>query len=91
MILRKELQMKNETNWNNEHCSECGEEINKDRIIWLEMSTSHAFAKTQDNQPSNEAINLPKGHDSQGSFPFGSTCAKKVLRTQKCSDRKSVV
>lgn len=47
-------------------CERCGRQLYKTSTVWLEFS----------NTDGNWYKNLPKGHESQGSFPFGRDCAK---------------
>jgi len=53
-------------------CSCCGKVLNTSKSVWLELSTvtSKYYLKGV----------VPK-EDSQGYFPFGITCAKKVVQT----------
>lgn len=47
-------------------CEKCGEILKPDTVVWLELSiTDGKYYK-----------NLPEGHESQGAFSFGKTCAK---------------
>lgn len=50
-----------------ELCEKCGESLKPEHIVWLELSTTdgHYYRK------------LPQGHESQGRFPFGRSCAKR--------------
>jgi hypothetical protein len=50
-------------------CERCGEVLITERIVWLELSIDDG----------KYYENLPIGHQSQGGFPFGSTCAKKQI------------
>lgn len=53
-------------------CENCGERLHKDRIVWLELnSRTHRYCDP-DVTPVPET-------DSQGGFPFGIACAKRVL------------
>jgi hypothetical protein len=54
-----------------EVCKECGRPLTKDEAEFLHMSTGGTFFDSDD---------LPEGHESLGWFPFGSACAKKVLK-----------
>lgn len=51
------------------NCIICNETIKAQRIVWLELAegTNEYYAK-----------GIPKGCKSQGWFPFGSCCAKKM-------------
>jgi hypothetical protein len=51
-------------------CTECGDILTSKKIVWLELS----------NSDGNYYREIPKGHVSQGGFPFGTTCSKKVLK-----------
>ena len=53
-------------------CSCCGKVLNMSKSIWLELSvvTSKYYLK-----------NVVPKDDSQGYFPFGITCAKKIALT----------
>lgn len=53
-------------------CERCGEILKPQRIVWLELSNTDGFYYKD----------IPKGHVSQGVFPFGSHCAKKELKRQ---------
>lgn len=55
-----------------QHCQRCGETLKPQRIVWLELSITDG----------NYYEELPDGHESQGGFPFGSTCAKKQIKEQ---------
>jgi len=51
-------------------CERCGEILKPERITWLELSiTDGKYYK-----------DFPEGHESQGGFSFGKTCAKKQLK-----------
>jgi hypothetical protein len=56
-------------------CHLCAAPLNPDKTIWLELhcvrGTFHEL-----NDPVPEA-------DSQGCFPFGTACAKKVLKASR--------
>ncbi len=52
-----------------ERCECCGKALNPDRTVWLELSNT-------DGKYYNI---IPVGHVSQGGFPFGTACAKKVV------------
>jgi hypothetical protein len=56
-----------------ERCERCGETLSPDRVEWLELSnTDGKYYRV-----------IPAGHESQGAFPFGSTCAKKEITNSK--------
>jgi hypothetical protein len=48
------------------YCERCGEKLNHQKAIWLELSNTDGKYYTE----------IPKDHISQGGFPFGSSCAK---------------
>ena len=54
-------------------CTKCNEILTSKKIIWLELS----------NTDGNYYIVIPNGHISQGGFPFGTSCSKKVLKNGK--------
>lgn len=58
-------------------CERCKEKLNPKTMTWLEMSTCLVFVKTTEE--------LPEGLESQGCFPFGVACAKRVLKNQSLS------
>ena len=51
-------------------CERCGEVLAPGRVKWLELSVTDG----------NYYETIPEGHESQGGFTFGSTCAKKQLK-----------
>jgi len=51
-------------------CERCNEVLNPNRVVWLELSMT-------DGKYHHE---IPKGHNSQGGFPFGSSCAKTQIK-----------
>jgi hypothetical protein len=57
-----------------DYCECCGRELNKSKMVWLEKSfkTNRWYAPGE----------CPP-EESQGCFPFGAACGKKVLKTQK--------
>ena len=58
------------------YCERCGEQLVPDRIVWLELNgKTHRFERATKSTISEE--------DSQGCFPYGSTCARKVLKEQR--------
>lgn len=50
-------------------CEKCGETLTPSKVKWLELSQTDGKYYTA----------IPAGHISQGSFPFGSACAKSQL------------
>jgi hypothetical protein len=56
-------------------CERCGEWLKRERIVWLELSNTDGLYR----KPGA----LPEGHVSQGGFPFGSACARRVLKEQE--------
>ena len=50
-------------------CERCGEILLPNRVKYLELSITDG----------NYYKKLPEGHESQGGFPFGLTCAKKMI------------
>ena len=51
-------------------CTECNEILSSKKTVWLELSiTDGNFYKE-----------IPINHISQGGFPFGLKCSKKVLK-----------
>ena len=62
------------------YCMECERELNPNRIVWLELNMySGNFHKEEGEIPEEE---------SQGWFPFGSDCAKKLLNENKECEKK---
>jgi hypothetical protein len=51
-------------------CERCGEKLNPETMIWLELDQDTG---RYTDQP------LQEGHTSQGGFTFGRACAKVVL------------
>lgn len=51
-------------------CERCGEVLKQTQTVWLELSLT-------DGRYFNV---LPGGHESQGDFPFGKTCARLVVQ-----------
>lgn len=49
------------------HCERCGEELTEDRTIWLDLDFVTGLYSEE------------RAQNSQGCFPFGATCAKRVL------------
>lgn len=54
-------------------CTCCGKKLNPKTMAWLELDQDT-------NLYHDPEKGIPKGHTSQGGFPFGSACARKVLR-----------
>ena len=54
------------------YCESCGEKLNPKRAVWLELS----FKTNLWTDP--EVAPWPE-EDSQGGFPFGKDCAKRIL------------
>lgn len=57
-----------------EICERCGETLKDDRVIWLELDRDTGLYHYEEQ--------FPKTSISQGSFPFGKTCAEKQLEEQ---------
>jgi hypothetical protein len=54
------------------HCERCGEKLDRAKAVWLELSNTTCLY-----HPDGK---LPEGEVSQGCFPFGSACARAVLK-----------
>lgn len=54
-------------------CEHCGEELHPNREVWLELDQ-----RTNKYVDPNK-VNVPTKY-SQGGFPFGKACARKVLK-----------
>jgi len=54
---------------NSVRCERCEKLLDPKNIVWLELSCNDE----------NYYETLPAGHESQGGFPFGKDCAKKLL------------
>lgn len=54
-------------------CECCERELQVDRITWLELD------QRTDSYVDPKKVTVPED-ESQGAFPFGSTCARKVLK-----------
>lgn len=52
-------------------CKECGEILKGKNIVWLELSITDGEYYLN---------GIPKNHESQGFFPFGSSCYKKIIK-----------
>jgi hypothetical protein len=60
------------------YCQECGKFLNPHKIVWLGLSTKTGEYYFVDNPGDT----LPED-ESQGAFPFGKDCAKKVGKLYK--------
>ena len=58
-------------------CTECNEILTSKKIVWLELS----------NTDGNFYKEIPLNHTSQGGFPFGVKCSKKVLNNESRRNR----
>lgn len=58
------------------NCECCNKELTSNKVVWLELSQT-------DNRYYEE---IPEGHISQGAFPFGASCAKKILKAKNQGD-----
>jgi hypothetical protein len=56
-------------------CTKCGKELDRNDISWLEKSWVT-------NEYSDPSITVLPEKESQGLFPFGKACAKKVVDTR---------
>jgi hypothetical protein len=56
-------------------CSECEREIKKGREVWLELN-----GRTGELATEGQGHEWSDGPDSQGWFPFGADCAKRLLK-----------
>jgi hypothetical protein len=56
------------------HCERCGELLKEDNRVWLELNFTNNLYYLPGVVPAKE---------SQGSFPFGKTCAKRQLTSQE--------
>lgn len=74
MSRRKDYIHSNFKKWSDSvtFCDRCGEELKPGKIVWLELSTT-------DGEYYNPK-NFPIGHLSQGLYPFGISCAKKIQK-----------
>lgn len=50
-------------------CEECGRELKKETEVWLELSNTNGEYYKK----------IPIGHETQGFFPFGKDCAKRII------------
>lgn len=71
--------MKADPSWRNvkegfEFCEYCQKELKPGAEIWLELSNTNNHYYRD---------GLPQGLSSQGMFPFGPGCAKRVLKETK--------
>jgi hypothetical protein len=55
------------------NCDRCGEELHPDRTVWLELNHRTGKYTTED---------VPE-EESQGCFPFGVACSKRVIVERK--------
>jgi hypothetical protein len=53
------------------HCERCGERLDPDRAVWLELH--------RDKHTWHQAGELPDDETNQGGFPFGAACARAAL------------
>lgn len=53
------------------YCTRCGERLNENRAIWLELDTNTGLYHREGQ--------IPTGGLSQGFFIFGAACAKREL------------
>lgn len=59
-------------------CEDCGEDLDPETLVWLELNS-----RTDEwVEPGTAAWS--DTDDSQGCFPFGQACARRVLKTQYC-------
>ena len=57
------------------YCEKCGSYLNEDKAVWLELSCKTG----RYNKLGGEGYCALPPEESQGCFPFGPDCAKKVL------------
>lgn len=63
----------------NQTCTHCGKDLHPDRVAYLELHCeTHEWAKPGKAEWSDSP-------DSQGIFPFGQACSRKVYKTQQCN------
>lgn len=74
MIYQNETTMKNEVI----KCEKCGEVLKANKVKWLELSSTDG----------NYYVTIPKDHESQGYFSFGTVCATKQIN-ETISDIKN--
>lgn len=60
------------------YCENCEKKLDPIKAVWLELSNTDGMYYTE----------IPKGHESQGCFTFGSACAKKELKKLKAKSTK---
>ncbi len=60
-----------------EHCTACERELNPERIVWFEMN-ARTFEVWEENKGTPPA--WAGTEDSQGCFPYGPCCARKVRK-----------
>ena len=56
--------------WTEYRCTRCDELLNEARIVWLELNSRTGIYSSGPVEPPE---------DSQGGFPFGAACARRVL------------
>lgn len=57
-------------------CERCGEWLNRKRMVWLELNCTTGEWIKAGSAPWSD------GPASQGCFPFGAACARRVLKNQ---------
>ena len=55
-------------------CNRCNCALHPDYIVWMELSMTDGKYYLPDE--------FPEGHESQGAFPFGESCAKNANSNQ---------
>lgn len=55
------------------HCSRCKERIQTERVVYLELKAGTNVYTDPDK------VGFLPHHQSQGCFPFGADCAKRIL------------
>lgn len=54
------------------YCTRCGEPLNPDKMVWLELNwETGKYA----------AVGMVPEDQSQGRFPFGAACARRVMKS----------
>ena len=53
-------------------CTKCDRKLDEDKIVYLELNNFHGTYHKAGTVPNSE---------SQGAFPFGADCAKKVVKS----------
>jgi|LakMenEpi03Aug12_release.lakeMendotaPanAssembly.Ray.scaffolds.fasta_scaffold1801392_2 hypothetical protein len=61
---------KEQTIW----CERCGEKLNPNKAVWLELSITDGRYYEENK--------FPKGHESQGAFSFGTACSKQEIKNK---------